>query len=62
MHSIEVQKIRPKQKTLILLCLSIAVVATLASTTYFGFATPENKTLMQPQGTQSVTTNASNMY
>jgi pimeloyl-ACP methyl ester carboxylesterase len=62
MHSIaEVQKIRPKQKDLILLCLSIAVVATLLSTTYASFATPANKTLMQPMETQSMATNATNI-
>jgi pimeloyl-ACP methyl ester carboxylesterase len=62
MYSIaEVQKIRTKQKASILLCLSIAVAATLASTTYVSFATPENKTLMQPMGTQNMTTNATNI-
>lgn len=56
MHSItEVPKIRSEQKALILLCLSIAVATTLASTTYVSFATPENKTLMQPMGTQNMT-------
>lgn len=48
-------KIRSEQKALILLCLSIAVAATLASTTYVSFATPENKTLMQLEGTQNMT-------
>ncbi|MGH9911368.1 MAG: alpha/beta fold hydrolase [Nitrososphaeraceae archaeon] len=57
----EVQKIRPKHMALILLCLSIAAVVTLASTTYVSFATLENKTLMQPMGTQSMTTNATNI-
>lgn len=62
MHSIaEVLKVRSKQKALILLCLSIAVTATLASTTYVSFATLENKTLMQPMGTQNMTTNATNI-
>ena len=62
MHSItEVPKIRSEQKALILLFLSIAVAATLASTTYVSFATPENKTLMQPMGTQNMTTNATNI-
>ena len=51
----EVLKIRSEQKALILLCLSIAVAATLASTTYVSFATPENKTLMQLMGTQNMT-------
>jgi pimeloyl-ACP methyl ester carboxylesterase len=62
MHSIaETQKIKSKLRDLILLCLGIAVVATLASTTYVSFATPDNNTLMQPMGTQSMTTNATNI-
>jgi pimeloyl-ACP methyl ester carboxylesterase len=64
MHSItEVQKIRPKQRALILLCLSIAIAATLASTTYVSYASQENKTLMQPGVTQNMsnTTNATNI-
>jgi pimeloyl-ACP methyl ester carboxylesterase len=31
------------------------------SPTYSGFATPQNKTLMQPQGVQGMTTNATNI-
>lgn len=58
---IEVLKIRSEQKALILLCLSIVVATTLASTTNLSFATPENKTLMQPMGTQNMTTNATNI-
>jgi pimeloyl-ACP methyl ester carboxylesterase len=54
-------RIRSKQKVLILLCLSIAITNGLASTTSFGLATPENKTLMQLQGTQNVSTNATNI-
>ena len=46
-----------KAKVLLLLCLSITIIASLASTTYFGLASPENKTLMQAQGIQSMTTN-----
>ena len=64
MHSItEVQEIRPKRKALILLCLSIAVVTALASATYPSFASQDNKTLMQPQGTQNMSnaTNATNV-
>jgi pimeloyl-ACP methyl ester carboxylesterase len=62
MHNIaETQKIKSKQRDLILLCLGIAVVATLASTTYVSFATPDNNTLMQPMGTQSMTTNTTNI-
>jgi pimeloyl-ACP methyl ester carboxylesterase len=57
----EMYKIRSKQKVLILLCLSIAITTSLASTTDFGLATPENKTLMQSQGIQSMSTNATNI-
>jgi pimeloyl-ACP methyl ester carboxylesterase len=58
---IEVLKIRSEQKALILLCLSIAIAATLATTTHVSFATTENKTLMQSMGTQNMTTNATNI-
>ena len=57
----EMYRIRSKQKVLILLCLSIAITTSLASTTNVGLATPENKTLMQPQGIQSMSTNATNI-
>jgi pimeloyl-ACP methyl ester carboxylesterase len=57
----EIHRIISKQKVLLLLCLSITVIASLASTTYFGLASPENKTLMQAQGIQSMTTNATNI-
>lgn len=54
MHRInEMYEVRSKQKTLILLCLGIAITIGLTSTTYSGFAT-ENKTLMQPGVTQNM--------
>ena len=55
-------EVRSKQKTLILLCLGIAITIGLTSTTYSGFAT-ENNTLMQPGVTQNMsnTTNATNI-
>ena len=55
-------EIRSKQKTLILLCLGVAIIIGLTSTTYSGFAT-ENNTLMQPGVTQNMsnTTNATNI-
>ena len=56
----ETFRIQSKQKVLILLCLSIAITTGLASTTYSGFATSENKTLMQPQGTQGTSNTTSN--
>jgi len=52
----EMYRIRSKQKVLILLCLSIAITTSLASTTYFALATPENKTLMQSQSIKGMTT------
>ena len=54
-----IQKIRIS----ILLCLSIAIIASLVSSTYFGVAnSQQNKTSMQSQGTPSMTTtNATNM-
>jgi pimeloyl-ACP methyl ester carboxylesterase len=57
----EMYRIRSKQKVLILLCLSIAITTSLASTTDFGLATPENNTLMRPQGMQNMSTNATNI-
>jgi len=62
MHHInERYEIRPKREIMILLCLSIAIIIGLTSTTYSGFAT-ENKTLMQPGLTQNMsTTNATNI-
>ena len=54
-----IQKIRIS----ILLCLGIAIIASLVSSTYFGVAnSQQNKTSMQSQGTPSMTTtNATNM-
>ena len=63
MHHInEMYEVRSKQKTLILLCLGVAIIIGLTSTTYSGFAT-ENNTLMQPGVTQNMsnTTNATNI-
>jgi pimeloyl-ACP methyl ester carboxylesterase len=63
MHRInEMYKVRPVHKTLIFVCLSIAIAIGLTTTTYSGFAT-ENNTLMQPGATQSMsnTTNATNI-
>ncbi len=55
-------EVRSKQKTLILLCLGVAIIIGLTSITYSGFAT-ENNTLMQPGVTQNMsnTTNATNI-
>jgi pimeloyl-ACP methyl ester carboxylesterase len=56
-----VQKVRQNIKFLGLLCLSISLLLGFTSTTYSGFASPENKTLMQPQGVQGMATNATNI-
>src|ERR671915_447792 len=57
-----VQKVRQNIKVLFLLCLSITLLlGFMSSPTYSGFASPENKTLMQPQGVQGMTTNATNI-
>jgi pimeloyl-ACP methyl ester carboxylesterase len=56
------QKVRQNIKFLGLLCLSITLLlGFMSSPTYFGFASPENKTLMQPQGVQGMATNATNI-
>ena len=60
----ETSRINSGSFVLVLLCLSIGVTIGLASTTtIFGSATQENKTLMQPQGTQNMSnaTNATNI-
>lgn len=64
MHSIiDVNKISPKQNVLIILCLGIAITAGIASNITFGLATPENKTLMEPQGVHGMsnTNNVTNI-
>src|SRR6476660_7069647 len=45
-----------KQKILIFLCLSIAIITSLVSTTNVGFAASDNKTSIQSQGSQGTTT------
>ena len=53
-----------KSRISILLCLSIAIIASLASSTYFGAAnSQQNNTLMQSQGTTNMTStiNTTNM-
>ena len=52
-----------KTRISILLCLSIVIIASLISSTYFGVAnSQQNKTSMESQGTPSMsTTNATNM-
>jgi pimeloyl-ACP methyl ester carboxylesterase len=57
----KVQKVRQKIKFLGLLCLSITLLLGFMSPTYSGFASLENKTLMQPQGVQGMATNSTNI-
>ena len=46
----------------ILLCLSIAIITSFASTTYFGVAnSQQNKTLIEPQGVQGMSSNGTNI-
>ena len=57
-----VQKVRQTIKFLGLFCLSITLLlGFMSSPTYSGFASPENKTLMQTQGVQGMATNATNI-
>jgi pimeloyl-ACP methyl ester carboxylesterase len=51
-----------RMKVLLFLSLSIAIIISLASTTYFGVASSQqNKTLIQPQGSQAMPSNATNI-
>ena len=51
-----------KTRVSILLCLSIAIITSFASTTYFGVAnSQQNKTLIQPQASQGMTSNGTNI-
>jgi pimeloyl-ACP methyl ester carboxylesterase len=58
-----IQNMIQKIRISILLCLSIAIITSLVSSTYFGVAnSQQNKTSMQSQGTPGMTTtNATNM-
>jgi pimeloyl-ACP methyl ester carboxylesterase len=57
----EMCRITSKYKVFIFLCLSITITTSLASTVYFGLASPENKTIMQLQGIQNMSTNGTNI-
>ena len=50
-----------KAKILLLVCLTLSLIVTLSLTTHSGLAGAQNRTLMQPQGIQSMTTNATNI-
>ncbi len=62
-NSTKMHRIKSNQQILIIFCLSIAIIVSLASNANLGSASPENKILMQPQGTQnmSTTTNSTNI-
>jgi pimeloyl-ACP methyl ester carboxylesterase len=52
----------PKAKVYVLLCLSVAIITCLISSTYFGVAnSQQNKTLIQPQESQGMSSNATNI-
>jgi pimeloyl-ACP methyl ester carboxylesterase len=50
-----------KAKILLLVCLTLSIIVTLSLTTHSGLAAAQNKKLMQPQGIQGMTTNATNI-
>ena len=53
---------KPNRDGLIVLFLSIAITVSIVSTTNLGWASPENNTLMQAQGTQNMSaTNSTNI-
>lgn len=56
-YKIEIFRMKSNQAVLIVLCLSIAITVSLLLTTNLGWASPENKTLMQLQGTQNMSAN-----
>jgi pimeloyl-ACP methyl ester carboxylesterase len=52
----------PEAKVYVLLCLSVAIITYLVSSTYFGVAnSQQNKTLIQPQESQGMSSNATNI-
>jgi pimeloyl-ACP methyl ester carboxylesterase len=51
-----------KAKVSFLLCLSVAIITCLVSSTYFGVAnSQQNKALIQPQGVQGMSSNGTNI-
>jgi len=56
-YKIEIFRMKSNQAVLIVLCLSIAITVSLLLTTNLGWASPENKTLVQLQGTQNMSAN-----
>jgi hypothetical protein len=48
-------------KVSVLLCLSVAIITCLVSSTYFGVAnSQQNNALIQPQGVQGMSSNGTN--
>jgi pimeloyl-ACP methyl ester carboxylesterase len=60
-HKMEIFRMESNQVVLMLLCLSFAITLSVVITTNHGWASLENKTLMQQKGTQSMTANTANM-
>jgi pimeloyl-ACP methyl ester carboxylesterase len=55
------KKYYQKTNFLVLLCLSIAIIAGFSSTPDSALTSPENRTLMQSQGIQGMSTNGTNI-
>ena len=60
-HKMEIFRMESNKVVLMLLCLSFAITLSVVITPNQGWASLENKTLMQQQGTQSMTANTTNM-
>ncbi len=54
---IEMFRMKSNQDLMVVLFLSVVITASLVLTTNLVWATPENKTLIQPQGTQNMSAN-----
>jgi pimeloyl-ACP methyl ester carboxylesterase len=52
------EKYNQKTKFLVFICLSVAMVASLSSGTYFSSASAQKMTSMEPTGTKNTITNA----
>ena len=55
------KKYYQKRNFLVLLCLSIAIIAGFSSILDYALTSPENKTIMQSQGIQGMSTNGTNI-
>ena len=61
MCDLSMKKYYQKRNVLVLLCLSIAIIAGYSSIPDSALTSPENKTLMQSQGIQGMSTNGTNI-